>query len=73
MPFFRMLSPERFNDLRLGTRTILKRNRSYISTKYPNAAIKTGIRKSCVIVLEDESVTAIADESFIMVVYLFID
>src|SRR5436190_18601476 len=66
MPFFRMLSPERFNDRRLGMRTILKRNKSYISTKYPNAAIKTGIRKSWVIVWEDESVIAFADESFIM-------
>src|SRR4030095_2174595 len=74
MPFFRMLSPDRFNDFRLGTRTILKRNKSYISTKYPNAATNTGIRKSCcVIVWEDESVIPIASESFIMsVAYLLI-
>src|SRR6266576_5785572 len=73
MPFFRMLSPERFNDLKLGTLTILKRNKSYMSTIYPNAAIKTGIRKSCcIMVSEDESVTAIADESFIIVASLFI-
>jgi hypothetical protein len=41
-----MLSAERFNDLKLGTLTILKRNKSYMSTIYPNAATKTGMRKS---------------------------
>src|SRR5436190_23081038 len=73
IPFFKMLSPERFNDFKLGTLTILKRNKSYMSTKYPNAATNTGSRKSCcVVVREDESVTAIADGSFIFVGFLFI-
>jgi hypothetical protein len=73
IPFFKMLSPERFNDLKLGTLTILKRNKSYMSTKYPNAATNTGSRKSCCLVVrEDESVTAIADGSFILVGFLFI-
>jgi len=44
-----------------------------MSTKYPNAATNTGSRKSCCLVVrEDESVTAIADGSFILVGFLFI-
>src|SRR5690348_10334489 len=68
IPFFKMLSPERFNDLKLGTLTMLKRNKSYMSTKYPKAATNTGRRKSCCLLArEDESVNTIADESFILV------
>jgi hypothetical protein len=55
-----MLSAERFNDFKLGTLTMLKRNKSYISTIYPSAATKTGMRKSSwVVVLEDELVITI--------------
>jgi hypothetical protein len=74
IPFFKMLSPERFNDLKLGTLTILKRNKSYMSTKYPKAATNTGSLKSCCLVVsEDDSVIVIADGSFMLVgFYLFI-
>jgi hypothetical protein len=73
IPFLRIPSPETFNDLKLGTLTILKRSKSYMSTIYPRAAIKTGIRKSCcIMVLEDESVIVIADGSFIIIGFLFI-
>src|SRR5690606_19804309 len=47
MPSLNSRSPDTPRDCKLGTRTILNRNRSYISTRYPREATTTGMLNRC--------------------------